>query len=56
MKIRITFDTSNISFDDYDYEIEQILQQAKKHLQNRENYRNLIDSNGNVVGSIRIGK
>ena len=57
MKIRINFNMDTASFkDNFDYEIEQILLQAIKHLQNRESYRNLIDSNGSVIGSVRMGK
>jgi hypothetical protein len=53
MKIIISFDTENASFeDDFDGEIKRVLKQAENYLTDYSNNENLSDINGNKIGNV----
>ena len=50
--IRIEFGTDNSAFDgdDFEYEVERVLQTATKWIQSGRDHGPLHDSNGNIIG------
>lgn len=53
-KIKIEFNTDNAAFEDADYEMAHVLEQAKNIINSGNYDRPLRDSNGNKVGTVSL--